>query len=94
MTDVATTQTFDVLIFGDTVVEGNETFAVNLSNPTGTFIGRTQGVGTIVNDDTPAPPPVVSMCSRDFSLLTRGVSACLSRPSGTPVLSPLRCPLA
>ena len=42
-----------VNVLGDTKVEVNQTFNVNLSNVTGTgaSIGDNQGVGTIVNDD-------------------------------------------
>jgi hypothetical protein len=42
---------------GDTAVEPNETFAVNLSNPVNATLADSQGIGTIVNDDT-APPAV------------------------------------
>ena len=48
-----TTYTFDVTINGDLLVEPNETFFVNLSNPSGATIGDGQGVGTITNDDIP-----------------------------------------
>src|SRR5882724_13302005 len=48
----ATTTTFDVTVNGDTVVEPDETFFVNLSNPSGATIGDGRGVGTIQNDDT------------------------------------------
>ena len=42
-----------VTINGDTAMEANETFLVNLSGATGgAAIGDSQGVGTIVNDDT------------------------------------------
>lgn len=56
----ATTLTFNpneiskqvtVLVNGDTNVEPNESFFVNLSNPTNATISDNQGVGTIVNDD-------------------------------------------
>ena len=40
-----------VPIVGDTIHEGNETFLVTLSAPTGATIVRSQGKGTIVNDD-------------------------------------------
>jgi hypothetical protein len=43
-----------VNVTGDTVVEPNETFALNLSGPVPAVIGR-NGTGTIVNDDTAAP---------------------------------------
>ena len=38
-----------VYVFGDLVVEGNETFLVNLSDPTNATIADGQGVGTIVD---------------------------------------------
>ena len=46
-----TTQTVNVTVNGDTTVEANETFLVNLSNPTNATIADSQGVGTILNDD-------------------------------------------
>jgi hypothetical protein len=42
-----------VQVNGDTAVEPNETFLVNLSAPTNATIADGQGIGTIVNDDTP-----------------------------------------
>src|SRR5262249_40595898 len=49
----ANTATGTVDITGDTTVESNETFVVNLSNPTnGATISDAQGVVTITNDDT------------------------------------------
>jgi CSLREA domain-containing protein len=41
-----------VLINGDLLNETNETFLVNLSNPTNATIADAQGVGTILNDDS------------------------------------------
>src|SRR5207302_984526 len=50
------TQTVSVIVNGDTKVEVNETFNVNLSGATnGATIAHAQGVGTIVNDDAAAP---------------------------------------
>jgi hypothetical protein len=46
-----TTQTIPVTVNGDTVVEANETFVVNLSGATNATIADSQGVGTIVNND-------------------------------------------
>jgi hypothetical protein len=46
------TRTFDVGIIGDTNLESNETFSVNLSDPFGTTIADGEGVGTILDDDT------------------------------------------
>jgi hypothetical protein len=56
-------KTIQVVVHGDTKVEGNETFNVNLSGATnGATISHAQGVGTIVNDDVAPPPaPVVSI---------------------------------
>ena len=47
--------TFDVVVNGDTVVEANETFFVNVTNVTGATVGDAQGQGSIVNDDVPPP---------------------------------------
>jgi uncharacterized repeat protein (TIGR01451 family) len=46
-----TNGTIAVKVIGDTVIETNETFFVNLSGPVNGTLGRSQGVGTIVNDD-------------------------------------------
>ena len=48
-----TTHTITVPIVGDTVVEPDETFTVDLSNPVNATISQARGVGTIVNDDVP-----------------------------------------
>jgi len=40
-----------VAVIGDIVAEPNETFFVNLSNPTNATIADSQGVGTIVDND-------------------------------------------
>jgi hypothetical protein len=55
-----TTKTVTVVVNGDTVVESNETFFVNLTVPTNATIADPQGLGTLVNDDSgpvvlPAP---------------------------------------
>jgi large repetitive protein len=41
----------NVTVNGDTLVEGNETFFVNLSSPVNATISDAQGIGTILNDD-------------------------------------------
>lgn len=52
-----TEETFTVRVNGDTVVEGDEQFLVNLTSVTGATLGDAQAVGKIVNDDvTPAMP--------------------------------------
>lgn len=45
--------TFDVTVNGDTSIEPNETFSVNVTNVSGATISDGQGVGTIQNDDSP-----------------------------------------
>ena len=47
--------TFAVDVVGDTSVEPNETFLVDLSGVSGAALGRAQATGTITNDDF-APP--------------------------------------
>jgi hypothetical protein len=46
-----TTQTINVTINGDNIKEANETFFVNLSNPTNAIITDGQGIGIIIDDD-------------------------------------------
>ncbi len=48
-----------VAVIGDTQYEPNETFTVNLSNPTNVSLNSTAAIGTISNDD-PVPTLVVS----------------------------------
>ena len=48
-----TTGTISVEIIGDTDIEPNEAFTVQLSNPTNAFVADGQGTGTILDDDTP-----------------------------------------
>ena len=46
------TRTIPITIIGDTKLEPNQTFVINLLNPTnGVTIGDAQGLGTILNDD-------------------------------------------
>ena len=47
----ATIINFSVPVIGDTKVESDEDFFVNLSNATNAIIVNSQGVGTIQNDD-------------------------------------------
>jgi hypothetical protein len=46
-----TTRTISIPVFGDTLGENDETFFVNLLNPGNAVIIRSQGTGTIYNDD-------------------------------------------
>ena len=49
-----TTKTVAVQVNGDTAVEANDGFTVNLSNPVGASIADGRGVGRIVNYDAAA----------------------------------------
>lgn len=51
-----TSTTVTVTVNGDTSVEPNETFFVNITNITGADPGDTQGLGTITNDDVVVIP--------------------------------------
>ena len=46
-----TNKTVSVPVLGDIIWEFDETFLVNLSNPSNAVLGRSQAVGTIANDD-------------------------------------------
>ena len=61
-----TSQTIHVLVNGDTTIESDETFYVNLSNPNGATIVDNQGSGTIKTDDRP-PTLTVSVEPGIFS---------------------------
>jgi predicted secreted protein len=50
------TYTFDVTVNGDTKVEPDETFLVNVTNVTGATLADGQGQGTIQNDDVAVVP--------------------------------------
>jgi Tol biopolymer transport system component/predicted secreted protein len=48
------TYTFAVTVNGDLGIEPNETFFVNVTNVTGASVADAQGLGTILNDDSPS----------------------------------------
>jgi large repetitive protein len=56
-----TSTTFAVEVRGDTTVEPDETFTVELASPSGATIGDGSGVGTIENDDAAAVDLEVSI---------------------------------
>jgi hypothetical protein len=64
--EATSTQTFAVTINGDTTVEPDETFFVNLSNADGATIGDGQAVGFILNDDGSSCSFSISPTSADF----------------------------
>ncbi|MEW6304099.1 MAG: Calx-beta domain-containing protein [Verrucomicrobiota bacterium] len=47
-----TVRTIEVPVMGDLLHEGDETFVLNLTNPTNAILMDNQGTGTIMNDDS------------------------------------------
>lgn len=68
-----TTQPLAVLVAGDVSVEPDETFGVELSAPSGGTLLKSRGIGTILNDDGAANPPVTA-----FSVVSSGASGATS----------------
>jgi len=51
-----TSKTIGVLVIGNTAVEANRTFSVQLGNAVNATIADGQGIATIIDDDSPPPP--------------------------------------
>jgi len=72
-----TSKTITVLVNGDTSVEPNETFLVNIFNPFNTTIGKAQGIATILDDDGQTPLQLIlegssnQVATLDSIVLTR-----------------------
>ena len=73
-----------VLVNGDTQVEPNETFFVNLSNPANATISKTQGIGTILDDDGAQSAGTLQFSAASFSVNENGGLATItvSRTNG------------
>jgi len=72
-----TSKIVSIVINGDTKLEANETFSVNLSNATsGATISDGTGVGTIINDDTGTITSAVSytLGPNDLNLILTGTA--------------------
>lgn len=61
-----TSQPLPIQVVGDTTAEPNETFVVNLSSPVNATLADSQGIGTILNDDT---APSVSVSVSDATVI-------------------------
>ena len=48
-----TSQTVNVPVIGNTLLDGDKYFLVNLSSPTNASVAFEQGTGTILDDDNP-----------------------------------------
>ena len=71
-----TSKPVTVTINGDTLVEPDETFFVDLSSPTNATISDPQGVGTITNDDAAAiPQPIAGQVIINEVLVTSSNTA-------------------
>ena len=82
-----TTKRIDVPVVGDTLREGNETVAVDLSNPSNATLGSAHALGTIIDDDA---QPAISLADASVTEGNTGTTelklvASLSAPSGIPV---------
>ena len=69
----SSTFTFEVLVNGDTTIEPDETFFVNVTNVTGATVGDGQGQGTIVTDD-------IDFCAPSFTPIYTIQGSGLSTP--------------
>ena len=80
-------QSITVLVNGDTVDEDNETFAVELRNPSSATILKGQGIGTITNDDKAPKISVndVTVVEGSAGISNAVFSLSLSAPSGRAV---------
>ncbi len=77
-----TRQTISVPILNDDLIETNKQFVVRLSNPTNAPLARTEGVGTIVNDDLPALSIVdITLLEGDAGTSPAGFEVTLSEPA-------------
>jgi len=63
-----TSKQFTVLANGDTQVEPNEVFVVNLYNLINAGVGKVTGVGTITDDDTVSSAPTVQFSQANYSV--------------------------
>ena len=82
-----TTKTVTVQVNGDTLDEANESYFVNLSNPSNATVTDGQGLGTI-NDDDAMPSLViddVSVTEGDAGTTNANFTVSLSSLSGQPV---------
>jgi hypothetical protein len=77
--------TITVLVNGDTLVEPNETFFVNLNNTVGATIVDAQGIGTILNDEPMIAIDNVSLAEGNTGTTAFVFAVSLSVPTTVPV---------
>ncbi|MDB5575787.1 MAG: hypothetical protein JWR80_963 [Bradyrhizobium sp.] len=78
-------QTISVPIFGDATVESDETFFVSLSGATnGATLSKSQGTGTIVNDDAPGSSiSIADLSIYEGNIGTRTATFTVTRTGGS-----------
>ncbi|MGH2341568.1 cellulase family glycosylhydrolase [Segnochrobactraceae bacterium EtOH-i3] len=79
-----TTKTIRIDAIGDAVVEGNETFTVTLSGPSGATLATASATGTIQNDDV-APSPVLPKLSINDVTVIEGTAGTGTGGTGSAV---------
>ena len=65
-----------VSVIGNTIVEPNRTFFVNVTNVDGATVVKSQGVGTILDDDD--APPTIASVTPDTGSTTGGTSVTIT----------------
>jgi Tol biopolymer transport system component len=87
ITPGASTAFFTVAVNGDTAIEANETFQVNLANVAGATVTDGQAVGTIANDDFPPSLSIADVSIAEGNSGTRlaTFTVQLSAPATVPV---------
>ncbi len=82
-----TAKTIQVNVTGDALVEANERFAVNLTNPSGATIADGAAIATITNDDT---APAASAAGLDYAVNSdwgAGFTATMTVEAGSSALN-------
>jgi arylsulfatase A-like enzyme len=69
-----------VRVYGDTSVEGDETFMVTLSDPAMATISDGEAIGTILDDDTAPPPPSMPSLSVADVAVSEGHEGTVAAP--------------
>ncbi len=82
-----TSKPIPVAVIGDLLVESNETFLINLNNPTNAALGISQATGTILNDDSSLVSiSDVSVAEGDAGISGMVFTVSLSNPSSLDVI--------
>ena len=69
-----TTKTVTVLVNGDMTPQADETFFVNLSNPSNATLAQSTGTGTILNDDVASTTTAATNASATFNVSNQTVT--------------------